>query len=57
METKTTIRPDPPGPRVSRCVVFITLHSLAIKSYIATEFKILQVDVMSQLKKNTNIYV
>ena len=24
METKTTIRPDPPGPRVSRCVVFIT---------------------------------
>ena len=61
METKTTIRPDlpppPPNP-VSPAV----LHSLPDKAWqynplLPKEFKILQVDVMSQLKKNTDICV
>ena len=57
METKTTIRPDPPRPRVSRCVVFITWQTWQYHSLLPKEFKIWQVDVMSQLKKNTDIYV
>ena len=58
METKTTIRPDPPPPppdHVSPAV----LYSLPDKAWqynplLPKEFKILQVDVMSQLKKKQN---
>ena len=59
METKTTIRPDTPPPDpVSPAL----LYSLPDKAWqynplLPKEFKILQVDVMSQLKKNNDIYV
>ena len=58
METKTTIRPDPPPPPESPAM----LYSLPDKAWqynplLPKEFKILQVDVMSQFKKNTDIYV
>ena len=49
METKTTIRPDPVSP-----AVLYTLHDKAwqYNPLLPKEFKILQVDAMSQLKKN-----
>ena len=55
METKTTIRPDPPPPS-SDPVSPAVLYSLPDKAWqynplLPKEFKILQVDVMSQLKK------
>ena len=60
METKTTIRPDPPPhpDPVSPAV----LYSLPDKAWqynplLPKEFKILQVDVMSQLKKKILIFM
>ena len=59
METKTTIRPEPPPPDAVSPAV---LYSLPDKAWqynplLPKEFKILQVNVMSQLKINTDIYV
>ena len=58
MATKTTIRPDPPPDPVSPAV----LYSLPDKArqynpLLPKEFKILQVDVMSQFKKKILIFM
>ena len=53
METKTTIRPDPPPPDpVSPAVLYSLLgKAWQYNPLLPKEFKILQVGVMSQLKK------
>ena len=51
METKTTIRPDPPDP-VSPAVLYSSPDKAwQYNPLLPNEFKILQVDIMSQLKK------
>ena len=52
METKTTVRPEPPPDPVSPAVLYLLPDKAGqYNPLLPKEFKILQADVMSQLKK------
>ena len=51
METKTTIRPDPPDPMSPAVLYSLPDKAWQYNPLLPKEFKLLQVDVMSQLKK------